>query len=1403
MNPVDPLELTRWHVWCVRLTTVAALDARSAQCLQGFVACDYQTDLLTIPVPLEGTCEWIWKDQAFTDWLNSASSSPSSLLWLSGNPGMGKSVFAASLVNRSLSRIGHAGGLDLIYFICGKDDRDKNNPLTILKALIHQLLVLEPPLIKSVVLEQSDAKGPLLYNSLGTLFGLFKQLLNNERFQRVCCVIDGLDECEESARTTLLDLFGQFFSSTQASNTVLQILVTSRPYDSIRLHMERLGASTLRCEAKDEAIMTDIASYVSHEVSRLALDRKLSLEMQQTVREKLVDGSQGIFLWTSLMVQRLSRTPNRFMVKALDETPPGISGMYERILAEIPQESREVAFHILTWVTFSARPLTLSELNGACGLKFNDADAFEETELADLGGIQADVTCCGPILKIRSTTDEVLLVHDTAREFLGQYAAKLSPPILPSLQAHHHLAAACLSYISLAPITRVAVPTAFKNAADRQSHLRGFQRRHLFSLYAFSFWDYHLALSDMSTGADATWSQIKIAFRGQGCRELSSQFHDYDPGQTTGAGVVQMKPRNSAMRCSEYASGAHILHLLSPQGLVPFLRLWLSSSKDKTCDVMDDSKRTPLVIAAAHGQREFAQLLIEEGNASISHQDSSSTSALIAASQNGRDAVVEYLLHLEGINVNQRDSTGETALLVAARRDHSNIVRMLLETNKADMNIRSHNGWHPVFAASVAGAETALFHLLDQQRARDTDLDDDDWANIRDRAVNNGHVSVVREINAHYRDKADLSRYGRTLLSKGFTPLTYAAEFGDTRMIRCLVDEIGVDVNQRDSRGLSPIHSAARKGSAKGLQALLDSEGVDIELQCEKGVPHLLQDIDTMASQECADRGFPRDQFAEQIGLYMLRLLLGHAKSKDQAARAEWEAKMQERELAQFANVAMGRDPDDGLPPEPPNPARPTAPPAKRGCQNNIEGMVFLVNAFHSPNFSQLLSDAGELEPSPSPGPEEQNFWNALSDDYIHAPEDIGQSALHWAAQNGHRDAVRLLLGAGAAADKPNRYGDTPFCKAAAHGHVPVAQLLLDTRSVDINSRDTAGKPEALVYAIENRHPEMVRFLLDAGADPLARDSAGGTPLHFAVLDGTPEIVSLLLERGADPDARSSRGALTPLSLALDAGSEETVRCLLAAGADPDVMDEQDGVSVLFKALHGEARGIASALLGAGADPFADAPPSGDTALMLAAAHGYADLVEAILDRPGAAERPDFTGRYPAGRGPTAVGTAALYGRVEVLEVLLGRGAVVDVATSDGLTPLRKAVMSGFTAVVKRLLDAGADPTEVDDKGESAVDYARELARIMPQRAECMELLEAAASSFVSGKGKRKERVGAGPDARDAAASAKEGEGSGGLKSPMQLPIRSGNSRGDKPKRQNPIRRAFDAGGSLFGKKAR
>jgi ankyrin repeat protein len=124
-----------------------------------------------------------------------------------------------------------------------------------------------------------------------------------------------------------------------------------------------------------------------------------------------------------------------------------------------------------------------------------------------------------------------------------------------------------------------------------------------------------------------------------------------------------------------------------------------------------------------------------------------------------------------------------------------------------------------------------------------------------------------------------------------------------------------------------------------------------------------------------------------------------------------------------------------------------------------------------------------------------------------------GFTALHFAAFFGGVQVVSLLLASGADVDAHGRswMTGTPLNSAAAGGHADVA-----------------------------------RALLDANADPDARQASGWTPLHSAAHNGDLELVDLLLAHGADPATTNDDGA-TVLSMADEGGSADVVARVRAA----------------------------------------------------------------------------------------------------------------------------------------------------------------------------------------------------------------------------------------------------------------
>lgn len=139
-------------------------------------------------------------------------------------------------------------------------------------------------------------------------------------------------------------------------------------------------------------------------------------------------------------------------------------------------------------------------------------------------------------------------------------------------------------------------------------------------------------------------------------------------------------------------------------------------------------------------------------------------------------------------------------------------------------------------------------------------------------------------------------------------------------------------------------------------------------------------------------------------------------------------------------------------------------------------------------------------------------------------------TALHAAALHGEHDAVRALLARGARMDLP---------VAAALGRTEDAHRLLV-------HADGETRQLALALAAQSGHAEIVRWLLDAGADP-NRYSPGhshATPLHQAALAGHGEVVRLLVERGARLDIKDILWQATPAGWAQHAGRTEVLAYL-------------------------------------------------------------------------------------------------------------------------------------------------------------------------------------------------------------------------------------------------------------------
>jgi ankyrin repeat protein len=165
-------------------------------------------------------------------------------------------------------------------------------------------------------------------------------------------------------------------------------------------------------------------------------------------------------------------------------------------------------------------------------------------------------------------------------------------------------------------------------------------------------------------------------------------------------------------------------------------------------------------------------------------------------------------------------------------------------------------------------------------------------------------------------------------------------------------------------------------------------------------------------------------------------------------------------------------------------------------------------------------------------------------------PADPDQSPLVRAAANRHREVAEFLIRHGARVNACGNFG-TALHWAAMTGDVELAQFLLDHGANPSISSRAAGTP--LHRAADGCSPEMADLLIRRGAKVNAKADDGSTPLMWSILPArydrrARQVVRFLLDHGADVNVTDSRTD-TPLSLARESGDNEIVQMLTAHGA--------------------------------------------------------------------------------------------------------------------------------------------------------------------------------------------------------------------------------------------------------------
>ncbi|CAJ1933236.1 unnamed protein product [Cylindrotheca closterium] len=230
-------------------------------------------------------------------------------------------------------------------------------------------------------------------------------------------------------------------------------------------------------------------------------------------------------------------------------------------------------------------------------------------------------------------------------------------------------------------------------------------------------------------------------------------------------------------------------------------------------------------------------------------------------------------------------------------------------------------------------------------------------------------------------------------------------------------------------------------------------------------------------------------------------------------------------------------------------------------------------------------------------------------------------------------------------------------------GFVGSSVRLLVERGVEVNRFNTWYETP-LNIACQHQNLEMMRLLLEGGANIEMTNDVDETHLHHVCEEGYLESARLLLDSGANLEAKNADDD-TPLGYACGSGKGAVARLLVDRGANVNALSQDDTCTPLLHACRGGHVEIVQLLLDHHADIEAE-DCAGHTALHVACEGYQASVadVRLLLDR-----RANIEARTPDGYTPLHI--ACQHTDMEIVRLLLGRGAAVQVRTAErGMTSL-------------------------------------------------------------------------------------------------------------------------------------
>ncbi|MCJ1242728.1 hypothetical protein MMC14_010737, partial [Varicellaria rhodocarpa] len=367
-----------------------------------------KSDLLQRYLP--GTCRWFLHSDLYRTWRESVqkNSLTPNLLWVQGKPGSGKSTLAAKIISDPTSPTDEI----ICYVFCKYGEENKSDLKDILRNVIHQILCADSTskssLNQMIRNARLGAKTPHAQN-MAQLWNLLQQMLG--KAIRVCCVIDGLDECSNviEDRVSFINKLSVLFHTAKATTRLAVIS---------RLDRSETGNPSLWTiiQIHSSDVQEDIAKFVSTKLEKSDVLRPH--REKDRLQKKLVESSDGMILWADLMIKELE-AGHWNVDRVLSHPPKGLRVVYAVIFQRLSALITIVEVqYVLQLLLVAVRPLSLDELTMGLALLKGLRNHEDYSLQGDPDREGKDIIRNLTPLIIVMPDKTVQLVHSSLKEFL-------------------------------------------------------------------------------------------------------------------------------------------------------------------------------------------------------------------------------------------------------------------------------------------------------------------------------------------------------------------------------------------------------------------------------------------------------------------------------------------------------------------------------------------------------------------------------------------------------------------------------------------------------------------------------------------------------------------------------------------------------------------------------------------------------------------------------------------------------------------------------------------------------------------------------------------------------------------------------------------------------------------------